>query len=266
MGRTARRNIDVTVFLCHAKEDIKAVRKLQRKLGKDKFRVWVDEKSLLPGQDWEQEIQAAIKESDVVLVCLSENSITKRGYVQKEIRFAMDCATEFPEDSIFVVPVRLTACEIPKRLNKWQCVDLYRRGGYSKLKDTLLSCHVVTSFASSSLPGIIQTVRELRKATAGLSRRSDYDRSMSCCKLSRQLFMDLLGASSSSVDFISPDIAKEIIGALENCQQKLQDAKNVPYAKMMQHSIRMRLEFMKRMLNDGPSGVTKMMEEVAKEL
>ena len=42
-----------------------------------------------------------------MLVCLSHNAITKRGYVQKEIRYALDAADEQPESTIYLIPPKL---------------------------------------------------------------------------------------------------------------------------------------------------------------
>jgi hypothetical protein len=60
-----------------------------QRLVEDGIDPWLDEKKLLPGQEWEPEIRKAVRTSDVVLVCLSSSSITKSGFVQKEIRFAL---------------------------------------------------------------------------------------------------------------------------------------------------------------------------------
>jgi cold shock CspA family protein len=71
----------------------------------------LDKTNLLPGQDWEKTIRAAIANSDYFLALLSSHSVSKRGFVQKELRRALEVAEEFPEDKIFVIPVRLDACE-----------------------------------------------------------------------------------------------------------------------------------------------------------
>jgi formylglycine-generating enzyme required for sulfatase activity len=88
---------------------------------------------LLPGENWEVEIPNAIFSSDVILVCLSKNSVDKEGYVQKEISFALDKALEKPEGTIFIVPVKLEDCDVPKRLNRFQWVDVFRQDGYKRL-------------------------------------------------------------------------------------------------------------------------------------
>ena len=125
------------VFLCHASGDKPAVSRLYQRLVKDGMDPWLDKKVLLPGQDWPREIRKAVKSSDVVLVCLSRGSITKEGFVQKEIKFALDAADEKPPGTIFLIPVKLEECEVPERLGGIHWTDLFRRGGYNLLKDAL---------------------------------------------------------------------------------------------------------------------------------
>ncbi|MEW6401239.1 MAG: SUMF1/EgtB/PvdO family nonheme iron enzyme [Chloroflexota bacterium] len=121
------------VFLCHASQDKPAVWKLYRYLKQHGVNPWLDQEDLLPGEDWEVEIPKAIDASDVILVCLSKNSVNKEGMVQKEITFALDKALEKPEGTIFVVPVKLEECEMPRRLTRYQWVDLSRSDGRKRL-------------------------------------------------------------------------------------------------------------------------------------
>jgi hypothetical protein len=125
------------VFLCHSSGDKAAVRELWRRLRSDGHSPWLDEQELLPGQDWQLEIRKAVRTSKIVLVCLSKDSINKSGYVQKELRFALDVADEQPEGTIFLIPVRLEECEVPERLARWQWVDIFQPDGYEKLLRTL---------------------------------------------------------------------------------------------------------------------------------
>jgi formylglycine-generating enzyme required for sulfatase activity len=121
------------VFLCHASGDKPAVRDLYHRLRADGFDPWLDEENLLPGQDWQLEIPKAVRSSDAVIICLSSRAITKAGYVQKEIKYALDVADEQPEGAIFLIPLRLEECEAPERLRRWQWVDLFQETGYERL-------------------------------------------------------------------------------------------------------------------------------------
>ncbi len=127
------------VFLCHASSDKADVRKLHRRLAGDGFYPWLDEEELLPGQDWEMAIQHAVRDADFVVVCLSDASITRAGYVHKEIAIALDVAERQPDGSIYVIPARLEECELPQRLARWHRVDLFASDGYPRLVRALRS-------------------------------------------------------------------------------------------------------------------------------
>jgi hypothetical protein len=125
------------IFLCHSSGDKQAVRDLYQRLRADDFDPWLDEENLLPGQDWEREISKAVRACDIVVVCLSRTSINKRGYVQKEIKYALDVADEQPEDTIYLIPLKLEECDIPLRLRRWHWVNLFDPTGYERLLNAL---------------------------------------------------------------------------------------------------------------------------------
>jgi len=137
-----KRDHMLQIFLCHASADKPIVRELYRRLKIEKFGdIWLDEENLLPGQDWKIEIEKAVESADVVIVCLSDNSVTKEGFIQKELRIVLDIADEKPEETIFVIPLRLNECEVPRRLKNWQYVDYFPEGqkeiAYGKLLQSL---------------------------------------------------------------------------------------------------------------------------------
>lgn len=125
------------VFLCHASGDKESVRQLHSKLARDGFLPWLDEQDILPGQDWEAEIKKAVRSSEVVLVCLSAASITKQGFVQKEIKMALDVADEKPDGTVYIIPLRLEECTVPERLKKWHWANFFEQDGYSRLVASL---------------------------------------------------------------------------------------------------------------------------------
>jgi outer membrane protein assembly factor BamD (BamD/ComL family) len=134
---TEEANRQLKVFLCHASGDKPPVRELYKRLLAEGVDAWLDQEKLLPGQDWGVEIPRAVRDSDVVVICLSNSSITKEGYVQKEIRTALDAADEKPEGTIFLIPARLEDCTVPERLDRWQWVDLFEENGFMRLLRSL---------------------------------------------------------------------------------------------------------------------------------
>jgi hypothetical protein len=126
------------IFLCHAKEDKARVIELYHQLKAAGYHPWLDKYDLLPGQDWWTEIEKIISDPyNLVVVCLSKNSTTKRGVVQQELANALDVLKKMPEDTIYLIPARLEPCQVPKRLSHLHWVDLFEPDGFEKLKQAL---------------------------------------------------------------------------------------------------------------------------------
>jgi formylglycine-generating enzyme required for sulfatase activity len=114
------------VFLCHSSNDKPTVRELYQKLRAETWiQPWLDEEELYPGQDWNMEIEKAVEAADAIIVCLSKGSITKEGYIQRELRIVLDFADYKPEGTLYIIPVRLEECEPPRRLRAWQYADYF---------------------------------------------------------------------------------------------------------------------------------------------
>lgn len=129
------------VFLSYASQDKPLVRELSRRLvGEGWIDTWQDEKNLLPGQDWRVKIEEAVEEADIVIIVLSQHSVSKEGHVQKELRYAREIALEKPEEAIFLIPMRLDECEVPRGLRFYQWVDYFgerKNEGYDSLVESL---------------------------------------------------------------------------------------------------------------------------------
>ena len=145
------------VFLSYAREDNSAAEELYDRLLHAGFQPWLDSKDLLPGQDWRVEIERNIRKADCVIICLSGKSTEKRGYVQREIRTALEISDEIPEGKIFLIPLRLEPCTVPAVLSKFHWTDLFEPKGFDRL---LLSLRNVAGIregtAAFSLPSTVQ--------------------------------------------------------------------------------------------------------------
>ncbi len=141
------------IFLCCADADLERVeRQLYHPLAKVGFTPWMKSQDLLPGQQWKLATKKAIREADFFVACLSEVSVKKRGFVQKELKNALDLWEEKLEDDIYLIPVRLENCEVPDSLDGFVGVNLFEEDGFSRLAAALQMNAVVHLFISSSPP------------------------------------------------------------------------------------------------------------------
>jgi len=92
----------------------------------------------LAGQEWTLEIEKAVQASDAVIVFLSQSSVNKEGFVQRELSYALDITDQRPEGTIAIIPVRLDKnSTAPRRLRLYQWVDLFEKNGYKKILQSL---------------------------------------------------------------------------------------------------------------------------------
>ena len=145
------------VFISYAKEDTKHALEFYEDLKAQGVIPWIDVKQLAPGENWDLGIKKAIRQCRYILVLLSSRSVNKRGYVQKEIREALDVADTMPDDEIFILPVRLEECTVPDRLARWHWTDAFRNDERNKLIQ-----YLKRQLGISSFPLLKEQERELR--------------------------------------------------------------------------------------------------------
>jgi len=154
----------IQVFLCHASEDKAVVREVYDRLVREGLAPWLDEESLLPGQHWDEEIRMRLQQADFILIFISQHSVNKRGYVQREIKLALELLDEMPEGRILVIPVRIDKSPLPKRLHHLYYCNLFDESGIEK---------VIRAIRSDMLKlGIAAPIRLRSKPAVGLSDKN----------------------------------------------------------------------------------------------
>lgn len=125
------------IFISYSRKNLVPVTELYEKLNSLGYKIWFDKVNLLVGQNFETEIKKAINDTQTVLLCLSSKWINDKSYVQKELKWALKTMEELPQGQIFIIPIKLDECEIPKRLNKIHTLNIYENNGFKKLIESL---------------------------------------------------------------------------------------------------------------------------------
>jgi hypothetical protein len=117
---------DIRPFISYAREDRDTARRIASDLRLLGCEPWIDVDNLLPGDEWKPAIHDAIGHSSHFVALISCHSVDKRGFVQRELRQALELLDEFPPGALFVIPVRLDNTT-PKhiRLRQLHWVDLF---------------------------------------------------------------------------------------------------------------------------------------------
>lgn len=122
-------NRALKVFLCHAHADRSVVRELYQRLkGEGWIEPWLDVAKILPGQHWTTVIRQSLAEADSVIILISNNSIDREGFVQREMNLAWDLSLEKPRSVIYLIPLRIEDCEVPFDLRERQWADYFGEG------------------------------------------------------------------------------------------------------------------------------------------
>lgn len=132
-------NWNKTIFLAHASEDKEYVRFLYKELKSKGLEPWLDEVNLMPGEKWDNKIKEAIKKSRFFVACLSSRSISKNGYVQKELKVALSELEQKSANVVYFIPALIEDVVLPEitvgtiDLTDYQAIKLYENDGINKL-------------------------------------------------------------------------------------------------------------------------------------
>lgn len=114
------------MFISYGHEDRASAQRLHDDLRAVGLSPWLDVEALQPGARWKPAIIKAIRASDFFVLLLSIASTTRRGFVNVEVREALDIVKEMPEDRPFLVPARLDDCTPSHgELSEFNWVDLF---------------------------------------------------------------------------------------------------------------------------------------------
>ena len=114
------------IFLSYGREDEKSATRLHNNLKRAGYEIWFDKVSLIPGERWRSSIVKAIRAASAVVILLSKSSCNRSGFLNREIREALDVLDEQPGLKPFLIPVRLDNCASPHtELSALHRVDMF---------------------------------------------------------------------------------------------------------------------------------------------
>ena len=120
------------IFISYAREDQDTAIRLYHDLKEAGFNPWLDKECLLPGENWQLSIRNAIESSSKFILLMSTKSVTKTGFVNKEVRLALDFLDRHPESSTYFIPARIDDCTPPfsriEELNRLDLFPSYKEG------------------------------------------------------------------------------------------------------------------------------------------
>jgi formylglycine-generating enzyme required for sulfatase activity len=65
------------------------------------------------------------------------DKLSERGYVQREMKLALDALQELPEGTIHTIPVRLDDCDVPEPFRRYHYANLFDPRGFERLTQAI---------------------------------------------------------------------------------------------------------------------------------
>jgi hypothetical protein len=125
------------IFISYARTDVEIVREIYESLLNKKYNPWMDIYSIKGGENWFRAITKAIDGCEIFLAILSNNSVSRRGVIQKELKKALDKWDGMLPDDIFIIPIRIDDCPIPDLLKHIHVLDWEDGKGKNKLLEAI---------------------------------------------------------------------------------------------------------------------------------
>lgn len=142
------------VFISYSRSDSAVVDRLEADLQNNGYNTWVDRRKLVGGRRWRRDILASLSRAQLVIVVLSPSSVTSQA-VKLEYTQAL-------RSQRGIVPVMLSACEIPRELRDIQVISFTEsyQGG---LLDLLTALRVFREFYALHSPKLAAKPRARRR-------------------------------------------------------------------------------------------------------
>lgn len=125
------------IFISYAVEDAEAAREVYARLSAEGYAPWMAAYDIMPGEDWDYRIRRAVRDADFFLPIVTRNSADKRGYLRKELKWALEIWLEKKRLDIYIIPAHLDESPVPEEIERFQRVDLFRPNGWENLLRSL---------------------------------------------------------------------------------------------------------------------------------
>lgn len=112
------------IFINYAREDASHADSAYDLLKIHGHAPWMDRRDILPGEEFDYAIAAALKNADFFLSILSPRSVNKRGYLRKEMKLAAESALRLLPGDLYFLPLVVEECEGPPELARFQRLEI----------------------------------------------------------------------------------------------------------------------------------------------
>lgn len=117
----------LSVFLSYSTADVETVRQIEKLLAEVDIETWFDRASLVGGQPWQQLVETALADTDLVVACVSPRALERKGFFLEEVALARRLAGA--DADLDIVPLRLAETPLPETIADLHWVDFFVETG-----------------------------------------------------------------------------------------------------------------------------------------
>jgi hypothetical protein len=131
--RLERQRKSKRIFIIYSHKDKETALGLANDLKDKGYNPWIDELEIVPGQNWSKAILQAIEQSAVAIFLCSKNTENSTGFLEKEMKFAMEVMRADRESHSPIIPIYIEESILPSELADIHAVKMYEDDGFEKL-------------------------------------------------------------------------------------------------------------------------------------
>ena len=147
------------IFICYNRQDKQFVEQIASCLQDERFDLWYDKHSIIPGDEWIDEIQKGLNQSSIALICIGKHGISD-GWQRKEITLALNRQVK---KKINIVPVLLPGCtdkQIPESLSIHHFIR-FNINSITGFVQSINNCYKQNRFDSIAPPNSLKTTKQI---------------------------------------------------------------------------------------------------------
>jgi len=167
-----------------------------------------DDRTILPGDEWDHQIHAQLRAADIVLLLISVDFIASDYCNDVEVRIALQ---RHAEGDVCVIPIILRAVD-------------WTRAPFSKLQALPTNGKPVTSYADrdEAFLDVAQGIRKVAE-TLRAQRKQKWEEKQNALNQYKQKVEEILSSSRGRISVIARDTLQELCAALRLTPEEAQD-------------------------------------------
>lgn len=217
------------IFLSYAREDGERANRIYSMINRHDRPVFYDKMSLIPGMDWREEIERSLEKCKLVLILCSRHTVEKEGFIQKEIRLALERSEMMPEGRIFIIPIRFDEADVPRKIARYQWIDIQNETDFYWIENHVDLAWLQVSNATPEEKSDIELLGKEDIVMFMKGKNSDNQPIFAYLKLSIYQLRAMKNAIIAKATFLPSDFGKVLVSGEGEPSEEIQSIMSRQY-------------------------------------